>query len=216
MGFNAKALPQLRALPASKRLFLWIIVFMATSILANPNKSGQKVDVIWQEEQPIPEVEPETTKEPKRKFFYISKRLTPQSEKATKGRSARPHQLRTDTWELKLKWKRTLSRNQNISMQLEFAKNGFVREITNSTALTMGKWSSSMKGVSWNLVSETENLLFHGDVMLNSFGSQPKLIRGVILDNSCAHAWFRPVVGTFSGEGIGEDTADFSYSNRKR
>lgn len=54
----------------------------------------------------------------------------------------------------------------------------------------------------------------------NVFGSQPRMFRGTItrdrLPNSPLPPWlFRPVVGSFIGSGVGDDTADTSYRHRQ-
>jgi hypothetical protein len=73
--------------------------------------------------------------------------------------------------------------------------------------------------------------VFTACVHLNHFGAQPKLMQGSIvrychkndgqedpmIDDlfvKSKRKWFRPVVGSFSGMGIGDDTADLAYSNR--
>jgi hypothetical protein len=69
--------------------------------------------------------------------------------------------------------------------------------------------------------------LFHADLHLHPFGPRPRLSRGVVLHERSASSsrsgggsspsrWFRPVVATFSGVGIGRDTVDLSYRGRRR
>lgn len=61
-------------------------------------------------------------------------------------------------------------------------------------------------------------LRYHADIHLNKFGERPRMFRGVITRDR--HSSFlppnflRPVIGTFSAEGIGRDTADTSYKQR--
>jgi hypothetical protein len=83
---------------------------------------------------------------------------------------------------------------------------------------------------------------FHADLHLNPFGSHPRLSRGLVLhgkkgdttatdaehfgggiagdgcssSSSSSVGWFRPVVATFEGIGIGRDSADLSYRSRRR
>lgn len=81
--------------------------------------------------------------------------------------------------------------------------------------------------------------IFTAQLHHNPFGKQPKLLQGAILleqertklsphvilefdeerDRSFLPQpptrWFRPVVGKFTGEGIGVDTLDYSYSKRQ-
>ncbi|KAL7494138.1 hypothetical protein ACHAWT_002872 [Skeletonema menzelii] len=61
-------------------------------------------------------------------------------------------------------------------------------------------------------------LHYHADIHLNKFGERPRMFHGVITRDR--HSTFlppnlfRPVIGTFSAEGIGHDTADTSYKTR--
>jgi hypothetical protein len=66
--------------------------------------------------------------------------------------------------------------------------------------------------------------LFHADLHLHPFGPRPRLSRGVVLHEKGSSSgaadrssrWFRPVVATFSGVGVGRDTVDLSYRGRRR
>lgn len=54
----------------------------------------------------------------------------------------------------------------------------------------------------------------------NVFGSQPRMFRGTVtrdrLPTSVLPPWlFRPVVSSFVGLGVGDDTADTSYMHRQ-
>mmetsp|Transcript_7615 Transcript_7615/g.11720 ORF Transcript_7615/g.11720 Transcript_7615/m.11720 type:complete len:363 (-) Transcript_7615:25-1113(-) len=61
-------------------------------------------------------------------------------------------------------------------------------------------------------------LHYHADIHLNKFGERPRMFRGVITRDRHSSFLppnlFRPVIGTFSAEGIGHDTADTSYKTR--
>jgi len=83
-----------------------------------------------------------------------------------------------------------------------------------------------------------EEYEFRAGLHLNPFGAHPLFVRGIVLggggsdddgEGDCGGSngttegklarsrrkrWFRPVVGTFTGIGIGRDTSDLSYSNR--
>jgi len=70
-----------------------------------------------------------------------------------------------------------------------------------------------------SLLSKRMTVLhYHADIHLNKFGERPRMFRGVITRDR--HSSFlpsnflRPVVGTFSAEGIGHDTSDTSYKER--
>lgn len=68
------------------------------------------------------------------------------------------------------------------------------------------------------MLSRMTVLHYHADIHLNKFGERPRMFRGVITRDR--HGSFlppnflRPVIGTFSAEGIGHDTADTSYKER--
>ncbi|KAL7533304.1 hypothetical protein ACHAXR_005162, partial [Thalassiosira sp. AJA248-18] len=74
------------------------------------------------------------------------------------------------------------------------------------------------RGGSNNNISRMTVLHYHADIHLNKFGERPRMFRGVITRDR--HSSFlppnflRPVIGTFSAEGIGHDTADTSYKER--
>lgn len=61
-------------------------------------------------------------------------------------------------------------------------------------------------------------LHYHADLHLNKFGERPRMFRGIVTrDRHSAFlppGFLRPVVGTFSAEGIGHDTADTRYRDR--
>ena len=62
-------------------------------------------------------------------------------------------------------------------------------------------------------------LHYHADIHLNKFGERPRMFRGVITRDRYASSFLpanflRPVIGTFSAEGIGHDTSDTSYRER--
>mmetsp|Transcript_6667 Transcript_6667/g.12849 ORF Transcript_6667/g.12849 Transcript_6667/m.12849 type:complete len:435 (+) Transcript_6667:57-1361(+) len=100
----------------------------------------------------------------------------------------------------------------------------------------VGKWRLGHSGVSFDIPVQIVNddsqnvkngqntepnltvLHYHADIHLNKFGERPRMFRGVITRDR--HSSFlppnflRPVIGTFSAEGIGRDTADTSYKDR--
>ena len=100
--------------------------------------------------------------------------------------------------------------------------------------LGIGTWKLYPWGVEYSIQATNGYIyLFQASVHLNPFGKQPKLSHGTVLreqsldgggirdeemDEPYLHIprrkWFRPVVASFQGIGIGEDTADFSYKNR--
>jgi len=75
------------------------------------------------------------------------------------------------------------------------------------------------KGSSSEQQPRLTTLHYHADIHLNKFGERPRMFRGVITRDRYASSFLptnflRPVVGTFSAEGIGHDTSDTSYRER--
>lgn len=154
-----------------------------------------------------------------------------------------PHPLRTDEWQLTLHWRQRphTRRTKKDRLFLEFAENGYVRTVVPSSEsadrddqkgpprvdqrsssdadepLVVGTWKLGAAGLSWKLQldGDEQEYLFVADLHPNPFGTQPKLTRGIVLQQGSASSWFRPIVGTFTGRGIGQDTADLSYRNRR-
>ena len=149
---------------------------------------------------------------------------TDPSREQTTTAAAPPHKLRTDRWEFKVHWTTRKKKRQGKKyerLQVEFSENGYLRLLPSANAnhsSAIGHWELASHGVTWSLVMPEDDdgvrTAFHGDLLLNPFGPQPRMIRGVVLRGRLG-GWFRPVVGRFTGEGIGEDTSDLSYRNRK-
>lgn len=59
-----------------------------------------------------------------------------------------------------------------------------------------------------------DQIILMADLHHNPFGLQPKLSRGIILHIPSKRSWLRPIIATFSANGAGTDTADFSYQSR--
>ena len=75
------------------------------------------------------------------------------------------------------------------------------------------------KGSSSEQQPRLTTLHYHADIHLNKFGQRPRMFRGVITRDRYASSFLpsnflRPVLGTFSAEGIGHDTSDTSYRER--
>ena len=134
---------------------------------------------------------------------------------------------------------RRATKQKDSSIEVvEFHRNGYCR----CPSLGVGEWELYPWGVQCTLIedeTQVEYTLF-ATVHFNPFGDHPKMIQGTILKSSSSRRegreqpqpqidpiqdhyfvkesrnkkWFRPVVATFTGQGIGIDTADFSYSNR--
>eukprot|EP00956_Cyclotella_meneghiniana_P002223 scaffold2498_cov74-Cyclotella_meneghiniana.AAC.7 len=96
----------------------------------------------------------------------------------------------------------------------------------------IGKWKVGHNGVAFDIpVSLNSNtnagepshqkstvLHYHADIHLNKFGERPRMFRGVITRDRYSSVlppnFLRPVIGTFSAQGTGNDTADTSYKER--
>lgn len=102
--------------------------------------------------------------------------------------------------------------------------------------LKVGKWRIGHSGVAFdvpvtvnikrkrgtsndsNAICRATVLHYYADIHLNKFGERPRMFRGVITRDRHSSflppSFLRPVIGTFSAEGIGRDTADTSYKER--
>ena len=126
-------------------------------------------------------------------------------------------------WELNIRWR---GQARGFVTPVEFHPNGYCR----SPTLGVGTWESFPWGVRCTLAEDSTGVEYtlYASVHLNPFGDQPKMLQGTVLkyegqplDPVQDHyfvvhrpKWFRPVVATFSGKGVGVDTLDFSYSGR--
>ncbi|KAL9186628.1 hypothetical protein ACHAXT_005866 [Thalassiosira profunda] len=125
---------------------------------------------------------------------------------------------------------------------MQFARNGYVKVLeddkrdaaSSRSKPKVGKWRIGHSGVAFDIPVQVNVrrrkddkdkmhprvtvLHYHADIHLNKFGERPRMFRGVITRDR--HSSFlppnflRPVIGTFSAEGIGRDTADTSYQDR--
>ncbi len=100
----------------------------------------------------------------------------------------------------------------------------------------IGKWKIDTSGVSWSIPVHVRDdcttlkrttLHYHADIHLSKFQEQPRMFKGVITRDHF-QPWslplpfapkiekniFRPVIATFTAQGIGRDTADTSYKSR--
>jgi len=200
-------------------------------------------------------------------FSIITRRKQQKNLKQKDGHPQQPkyepHPLRTDTWQLKVRWRppdrrRQGQRNENHyvetdsfspqdSIIFEFAPNGYVRAVvasdqddhdthSNDSATShchqqhkealstswIGTWKSTGASVTWVLPMGPagNEYFFSADLHVNPFGLHPRMSRGIVIlwnssDYNTKRKWFRPVIATFRGMGIGKDTADFSYSHRQ-
>lgn len=143
------------------------------------------------------------------------------------GETMEPHPLRTDRFLLKIVWRRKPWSNlaEMREMIFEFNQEGHARymNLNGDDALSfIGEWDASCGTLCFQIPMSgktAQRMVFTADVSLNPFGPQPKLFRGVILEEtqrSFGSFRFRNVLGTFTGQGIGDDMVDLSYRGRKR
>jgi hypothetical protein len=97
---------------------------------------------------------------------------------------------------------------------------------TATTSIPIGTWKLDPSGLSWHLPLNDKEHYFFADIHINPFGRYPKMTRGIVIrerqswkaksksKSKFKSPWFRPIVATFVGTGVGMDTADFSYRHR--
>mmetsp|Transcript_7595 Transcript_7595/g.18284 ORF Transcript_7595/g.18284 Transcript_7595/m.18284 type:complete len:275 (+) Transcript_7595:44-868(+) len=130
------------------------------------------------------------------------------------------------------------------TLKMEFHKNGQCRLLSNDEGdngkvLGIGSWNSRPYAVGFSVSCEEGKYIFTSQLHHNPFGKHPKLQQGTILFEKARakkehpydvlefdeerdrlfiqprpKQWFRPIVGKFTGVGIGVDTFDYSYSKR--
>ena len=134
-----------------------------------------------------------------------------------------PHSMRTNEWQVELSMSRKERHRlgiHNKTIFLDFSETGHVRVMNSNTSATLaiGTWKLLPSGIMWKFpIQQTDSsaittIQCHADLILNPFGSRPRMVRGTMVKN--CRKWFRPVVATFSAEGVGQDTADVSYRDR--
>jgi hypothetical protein len=198
------------------------------------SSSTQQVDYLYWEEE-IPNVASQDSKEEetqvKRRRLFWQGRMDDKSltgatdadgSSATTSRPE-PHSMRTNEWQVKLSMSRKERHRlgiHNKTIFLDFSETGHVRVMNTNTSATLaiGTWKLLPSGIMWKFpIQQTDSsaittIQCHADLILNPFGSRPRMVRGTMVKN--CRKWFRPVVATFSAEGVGQDTADVSYRDR--
>jgi hypothetical protein len=126
-----------------------------------------------------------------------------------------PHPLRTPEWTLAVHWKdRRLAHRVATRVQVTFADNGYVRVVTDPDGTpTIGTWTMQPSGmaIAWQQTVDGMPCELYASFHPNVFQERPKLMQGVILQGASHRQWFRRVLGTFEGQGIGVDTISYSY-----
>ena len=184
--------------------------------------------VYWEEEVPLVTAisnDEASHKNEKRNILWNSKLhdIDPFLELPLKDRThhtlPKLHPMRTDEWCIQLRSGRRLF-GTNL-MNLQFSDNGFVKLLNESSTIveaSIGRWKIIPSGIRWELPVKTNNnktttLHCHADLVLNSFGSQPHMVRGIMTrdrfqDSFLPRHWLRPVVATFTSTGTGKYLAD--------
>lgn len=178
---------------------LWLLARLSTAYKSPPSTSERTL--VWEEEVPAPSKdEEEQRNKPAQRKLQNPAAASPQ----------KPHPLRTAQWKVYLhgKW-----RGAAREIAIEFADNGYLRCDGGDL---VGRWNLTPTGMTWSVELESSGQLveysFYADLHPNPFGRHPRMTRGVIIEES--RHWFRPVVGTFSAIGVGEDNGDNSYRGR--
>ena len=257
-------------------LFFWLVTPLSLVSVASAGSSQHHdaVVVMWEEE--IPRMDPPdaaATKKPIQHHFHtlwdgiaknkqLRRWVRPTSSTGSEPLVPPPmeeepaaHPLRTDEWELNLRWRKKSKRSTTVpqqgklsggaamqlvgesSLHLAFAPNGYVRchpsppssssssssseqeQVSSQHPSLIGTWELTPTGLVWNIDMDGNLCEFRADLHVNPFGSHPRLTRGIVLQDTtpprrCLAGWFRPVVATFTGSGIGHDAADLSYETR--
>jgi len=134
------------------------------------------------------------------------------------NQSEEEHPLRMALWKVNLRHGMTRSAEP---VQFYFNRDGKV--ILRDGSGTTGEWWFDQGGISWD-IDRADGLRktifhYHADIHLNKFGERPRMYKGVVTRDRYENSFlpsnlFRPVVGTFSAQGVGKDTRDTTYKNR--
>jgi hypothetical protein len=219
-------------------LLLWVTISTKTIVAI---RSKQQRGERWQELLPSlllndldADLEEENQKKSPRRLLWYGKAddyLTMQEEKTVskkKPPTSIEHPLRNDLWKLNISW--FFQKAHSRKVKVDFKTNGYCKLFSEKEVLGIGTWRVFPWGV-WFCIAHKNgyDYTFYAGFHLNPFGNHPKLVQGTILKcptdqldevqdsiflKRPRRKWFRPVVGTFSGIGIGEDTIDLSYSKR--
>ena len=201
-----------------------IVLFVRTNSYEAPSEHTSKPLILWEEEEQDVKRQSDVVEATDRRRMWWIGRLPdlvkePHLKKTfRRKKTPEPHPLRMESFQIHLNWKK--DRRRKSTMHLEFNENGYLRAVLDDANPVIGTWRLSSCGLSWDLClhheDPTRTLHFYADLHVNPFGNHPKLTRGMVLgDYSTGRKWFRPVVATFSGIGVGTDTVDLSYRLRK-
>ncbi|KAG5175383.1 hypothetical protein JKP88DRAFT_351503 [Tribonema minus] len=125
-----------------------------------------------------------------------------------------PHPLRTAEWRMST---RKLLGFKREDEYFTFHKDGTVE----SPGKADGRWWFDVGGLHWELKEPSATAThYRAELHWNIFGTQPRMFRGTVTrdrsPSSFMPPWLlRPVISTFTGYGIGDDTADTTYKHRQ-
>jgi hypothetical protein len=203
-------------LPRLATVLVALLLLLIPTTRASQTSLQNEARIVWEEEIPPPP-EAKQNRRSDRPLIVFKHKKKPQTKCPP---LEAPHPLRTDEWNIDLRWRDKTHKNGKL--HLEFAPNGYVRAtfLANDSSCSspdyqcVGTWEMKTSGLCWTLPLREYDGNFYADIHINPFGKQPRLSRGfVIADN---RKKFRPIVATFSGAGIGKDTLDLSYRDKKR
>ena len=89
-----------------------------------------------------------------------------------------------------------------------------------ATEAAHGNDSCDNGGPATTMMMKSTVLNYHAEIHLNRFGERPRMCRGVVTRDRYVQTsflppqLFRPVVTTFTAEGVGKDTLDTTYKER--
>ncbi|CAM9201612.1 unnamed protein product [Choristocarpus tenellus] len=124
-----------------------------------------------------------------------------------------PHPLRMQEWNLQMRLPLQLKRK---TQQVSFHRDGSV-EMANGDK---GEWWFDVGGLYWDIKMDNTVIHHKAELHWNVFGTQPRMFRGTVtrdrFSSSFLPPWlFRPVISTFTGFGVGDDTKDTRYPHRQ-
>uniref|UniRef100_A0A7S2V1B7 Uncharacterized protein n=1 Tax=Fibrocapsa japonica TaxID=94617 RepID=A0A7S2V1B7_9STRA len=124
-----------------------------------------------------------------------------------------PHPLRMEKWEII--FRTGLSERKQSSIQFYHTGGEDDKGDLRTDEGETGDWAMEKLGLQWQIRRNGVAYTYYALVHHNTFGAAPKMFRGVVVRDRFASSFlppwlFRPVVATFHGHGVGEDTMKYS------
>jgi hypothetical protein len=183
------------------------LVYIAPDVSAFFRFNDSKETIVWREmcmdDAQQPPIQKKTTK---RDLLWLRQPASSAKQSLVTRKQPTLHPLRTDVWHLELRrqsWKSTV--------RVEFSPTGRVRgKYERDTHWMLGTWGMSPNGqLHWTLSSfnkESFAQSFFADLHLHPYGKQPRLSRGVVIDETLTNKWRRKrIVATFRAQGLVKD-----------